>query len=83
MYKVLLERRAEKDLDALDGSLRKRIIGRLLLLRNNPRVGAKKLAGSKNAWRIRIGDWRIVYEIRDKAKEIRVYRVKHRSRVYK
>ena len=83
MYKILLERRAEKDLDALDGSLRKRIIKRLLLLQDNPRFGSKKLASSKNAWRVRIGDWRIIYEIGDKNKVVKVYRIKHRSRVYK
>ena len=83
MYKVLLELRAEKDLGALELSLKERIIERLLLLKNNPRpVNAKKLVGSKNAWRLRVGDWRIIYEIKDKSKEIKIYRIKHRSRAY-
>ena len=48
MYKVLLERGAEKDLDALDSSLRKKIIERVLLLAENPRPnGSKKLEGSR------------------------------------
>lgn len=84
MHKVLLESGAEKDLNALDASLRKRIIERVFLLRNNPRsAAAKKLAGSKNAWRIRVGNWRIVYEVYDKFKEIKVYRIKHQSIVYR
>lgn len=83
MYSVLLEKRAEKDLDALERSLRKKIVERLLLLRGNPRpAGSKKLAGLAVAWRLRIGDFRILYEINDKSREVRVYRVKHRSKVY-
>ena len=83
MYSVLLEKRAEKDLDALERSLRKKIVERLLLLRGNPRpAGSKKLSGPAVAWRLRIGDFRILYEINDKSREVRVYRVKHRSKVY-
>lgn len=75
VYRVLLEGGAEKNLEALAIPLRKRIIERLLLLRNNPRPAAtKKLVGSKNAWRIREGDWRIIYEVNDKTKEVKVYR---------
>lgn len=52
VYKVLIEKRAEKDLGALDRSLRERIVERLLLLRNNPRpTGSKKLVGSATAYR--------------------------------
>lgn len=82
-YKVLLESRAEKDLNKLENDIRARVVARLLLLKNNPRPqGTKKLEGSKSAWRIRIGDWRAVYEINDKTREVKVYRVKHRSEGY-
>ncbi len=82
-YKVLLESRAEKDLNKLENDIRARVVARLLFLRNNPRPpGAKKLEGSKYAWRIRIGDWRVVYEIYDKTKEVKIYRIKHRSEGY-
>lgn len=78
-----MERRAEKDLDALEVSLRKRIAEHLLLLAKNPRSsGCKKLAGAKNAHRIRISDWRVIYEISDKDKLVKVYRIKHRSKAY-
>ena len=66
----------------LEQSLQKRITERILLLKNNPRWGAKKLTGLKNAWRIRSGDWRIIYEINDDKKEISIYRIKHRSKAY-
>ena len=82
-YKVLLESRAEKDLNKLENDIRARVVTRLLFLRNDPRpAGSKKLEGSKSTWRIRIGDWRVVYEINDKAREVKIYRVKHRSEGY-
>ena len=82
MYKVLLEHRAENDLDVLDSVIRERILERVLKLQNDPRVSAKKLQGSTNAWRLRVGDWRIIYEIDDTRKEIKIYRIKHRSGAY-
>jgi mRNA interferase RelE/StbE len=42
-----------------------------------------KLAGSKNDWRIRIGDYRVVYEIDDARKRVRIFRVRHRREVYR
>lgn len=82
-YRILLEGRAEKDLDKLENELRRRIIARLFALKQEPRPqGAKKLEGSKSAWRIRVGDWRAIYEINDKIKEVKVYRIKHRSEGY-
>lgn len=82
MYRVFTESRAERDLNILERSVRERIVERLLKLQDNPRVNAKKLKGSKNAWRIRVGDWRVIYEIDDARKEVMVYRVKHRSTAY-
>ena len=83
MYKVLLERRAEKDLDVLELSLRKRITEHLLLLAKNPKSsGCKKLAGAKNAYRIRVSDLRVIYEISDKDKQVKIYRIKHRAKAY-
>ena len=83
MYKVLVEKRAEKDLKALDKYAEEKIIERLLLLRQNSRpIGSKKLSGSISAWRIRFSDYRIIYEISVANKEIKVYRIKHRSKAY-
>ncbi|MBI2624513.1 type II toxin-antitoxin system RelE/ParE family toxin [Candidatus Parcubacteria bacterium] len=62
--------------------MRNRVITHLLNLENSPRTNAKKLEGSKSAWRIRIGDWRVMYEVDDKSKEVKIYRIKHRSRAY-
>jgi len=53
-------------------------------LAQDPRPsGVKKLAGSRSDWRIRIGEYRIVYEINDKAQTITVMRVAHRRESYR
>ena len=72
MYRVLLERAAEKDLSRLSSEVHDRVIAAIQALANNPcPPGCRKLAGSKKDWRIRVGDYRVVYEIAD---EIRVVR---------
>ena len=82
MYRVLLERGAEKDLSRLSSGMRDRIIAAIQALANNPRPqGCRKLAGSKSDWRIRVGDYRVVYEIADEIRVVRVNRVRHRREV--
>ena len=44
---------------------------------------ARKLVGSKNDWRIRVGDYRVIYEIADEIRVLRVNRVRHRREVYR
>ncbi len=84
MYQVLIEKHAERDLKNLPRKLFNLIIKRILSLKDNPRPSAvRKLVGSKNDWRIRIGDYRVIYEIADRAKTVRVFRVKHRKEVYR
>lgn len=84
MYRVSLERAAEKDLRRLPARLHNRIISALQALAEEPRpVGCRKLTGSDRDWRIRVGDYRIVYEIDDSATEVRVNRVRHRREVYR
>lgn len=82
MYKILIERGAEQDLDRIETKMRNRVIAHLLMLRNDPRTNAKKLKGIDNAWRIRIGNFRIIYEIEDKNRIVKIYRIKHRSKAY-
>ena len=82
-YRVALTTSAEKELNGLPVKLIKRILGRLEALASNPRPpGCKKLVGGDKEWRIRIGDWRVVYEIDDKAKTVDVTRIAHRREVY-
>ncbi len=84
MYRVFLERAAERDLRRLPTRLHNRIISAIQALADEPRPsGCRKLSGSDHDWRIRVGDYRIVYEIDDNAKEVRVNRVRHRREAYR
>jgi mRNA interferase RelE/StbE len=66
VYEALIERTAERDLKSLPTSIFNRIVSRIKTLSENPRPsGCHKLVGSRNDWRIRIGDYRVVYEIDD------------------
>jgi mRNA interferase RelE/StbE len=84
MYRVLLERAAEKDLKRLSAEIHDRVIAAIQALVRNPRpAGCRKLAGSQNDWRIRVGDYRVIYEIADTIRIVRVNRVRHRREVYR
>ena len=84
MYRVLLERAAEKDLQKLSARTHARVISAIQDLANKPRpTGCRKLSGADNDWRIRVGDYRIVYEIVDGIKEVRVNPIRHRREVYR
>ena len=84
MYRVLLERAAEKDLKSLSSKLHNQVISTLQRLAKNPRPsGCRKLTGADNDWRVRVGDYRIVYEIDDTDQNVRVNRVRHRREVYR
>lgn len=80
----MLERTAEKDLGRLGSAIRERVITAIRALGANPRPsGCRKLAGTKQDWRIRVGDYRVVYEIADEIRIVRINRVRHRSEVYR
>jgi mRNA interferase RelE/StbE len=82
-YRVILPKSAQKDLDRLPGQISGRILVALGGLETRPRpVGCKKLRG-ENAWRIRVGDYRVVYEIHDKVLQVIVVTVGHRREVYR
>jgi len=84
VYEVFLERAAERDLKSLSVQIFQRILPRIKSLAQNPRPsGCHKLSGSRNDWRIRVGDYRIIYEINERAKVVRVMRVRHRREVYR
>jgi mRNA interferase RelE/StbE len=83
-YELYIERRAEKDLKKLEASLFSEIVARIKELADNPHPhGSKKIAGSQNDWRIRIGNYRVLYEIDNKTKTIKIMRVKHRREAYR
>jgi len=84
MYRVLLERAAEKDLARLSSEIHDRVIAAIRKLAANPRPpGCRKLAGSEDDWRIRVGDYRVIYQIADEIRIVRVNRVRHRREAYR
>ena len=82
-YRIKIMPRAGKDLDAISGHDFDAIKKKILTLSENPRpFGCKKLTADEG-YRLRSGDFRIVYRIDDEAREIIIYRVKHRKEAYR
>jgi len=82
-YSLEVKPSAQKELDALDDTAFARIDRKILALADNPRpAGCKKLKGYKDYWRIRAGDWRVIYIVDDSAKRVHITRVAHRREVY-
>lgn len=84
MYKLIIKSSAEKDLRRLPRSLFLRINQQILALRLEPRPdGVRKLKGVVYGWRIRVGDYRVVYQIDAAAETVTIIRVRHRRDVYR
>jgi mRNA interferase RelE/StbE len=82
-YRVILPKSVQKELDRLPEDAVRRILARLAELETNPRpTDVKKLKGRK-AWRIRVGDYRVIYEIHDRQLQILVITIGHRREVYR
>lgn len=82
-YRLALTEGAEKEIHRLPKTIAARISGRIEKLAASPRPnGCKKLKGGVNEWRIRIGDYRVIYTIDDAAKAIDITRIAHRKGVY-
>lgn len=83
-YRVELSPSAERELRGIDSVPRGRILRALVNLETESRPrGAKKLKGRGELWRIRVGEYRIVYEIRDRMLVVLVVRIAHRREVYR
>jgi len=82
-YRVALTAIAEKELHRLSAKLVAGIVPRPEHLAAAPRPpGCRKLKGGDKEWRIRVGDYRIVCEIDDRARTVEVTRIAHRRDVY-
>ena len=83
-YEVRKTRRVQREIDVIEKHDRLRIEGVIALLAENPRPPkATKLVGQRNRWRVRTGDYRILYEIDDGVLTVLVIRVAHRREVYR
>ena len=83
-HTVVITRSPQKALDRLEGDIYTRITRKLEELEDNPRpMGVEKLAGSEDLYRVRVGNWRIVYAIQDQELIVLVVKVAHRREVYR
>jgi len=84
VYSVHLAPAAERQLKALDKPVRARIVRRLRKLEETPRPqGVEKLSGPDDLYRIREGEYRIIYTIKDKELMVLVVKIGHRKDVYR
>jgi len=82
-YALLILRRAQRQLTKLPQSAFNRIRNRIRGLSEDPRPpGARKLRG-RNGWRLRVGDYRVLYDIDDAERTVIVLHIGHRRDVYR
>jgi len=83
-YEIKYRPAALRELNKIPADIRRRINSMIGMLSADPRPpGAAKMAGRDGFWRVRLGDYRVVYEIHDGNKVVRVFSVGHRSDIYR
>ena len=83
-YSVVFARSARREIEQLEAGVTRRIILRVEALASNPRPpGCVKLQGADDLWRIRIGDYRVIYSIDDGARIVDISAVRHRTDAYR
>jgi mRNA interferase RelE/StbE len=84
LYKVEFKRKVVKFLSKLDKKAKVRIVSKIEELENYPiPLGSKKLRGAENTYRVRSGEFRILYKILKDEKVVLVFRIDKRPRVYR
>ncbi len=82
-YRVLIPKSVHKQINKLPSSVSESVISKLEALQENPRpAGSLKMRGSEG-WRIRLGDYRLIFDIDDRQKLVVVRRVGHRREIYR
>lgn len=82
-YRIEYKPSAEREFLALPKEVQKRIRPKIEALAIDPRPpGSKKLRGYQNRWRIRVGDYRVIYEVYDRELLVLIVKIGHRSDVY-
>ena len=82
-YKILFKRSVAKDLRKIGNSDVKRILAKIDELAENPRIGGCTKLSAQEKYRVRVGLYRIIYEVKDSELIVQVVKVGHRSNVYK
>ena len=84
LYKIELKKSAEKDLNKIPQKLIYKILKTVEGLRNNPFPrGVRKITGTEKFFRIRIGDYRIIYHVDEENKIVTIYYIRHRREAYR
>ena len=84
MYRITFKKSAQKELAEIPKPFNQNIATSIDNLAENPRPdGVKKLKGEYNAYRIRVGDYRIIYTIEDVIKIVEIQRIRHRKDAYR
>ena len=83
-YRLLVKPSATKEIEAIGTKRdRQQIVRRIQALAAEPRpAGCRKLEGERNLWRVRIGDYRVVYAVYDDERRVDIVAVRHRSKAY-
>ena len=81
-YKIQIKKSVKKDISSFDKRINQRLIKAIQKLKSHPYTNAKKITG-KEFYRVRVGKYRIVYEIKKTDFEIIVYKIGHRKDIYK
>lgn len=83
-YRVEVVRKAQKQLARIQVQDRERIMEEIDALADDPKPsGSTKPRGYVDSWRVRVGDYRIIYELDEAARKVVVTRVAHRREVYR
>jgi len=83
-YRVEIKKSAQKEIAALSKRDRRRVMSAIAALADEPRPqGVRKLVNAENAYRIRVGDYRVVYQLARRVLTVFVVRVGHRKDIYR
>ena len=82
-YEVQISRGAQKELDRQARNTRERLLKAIYALADNPRpIGSRRIEGQEDIYRVRVGDWRIIYAIFENQLIVTVIKVGSRGDVY-
>lgn len=83
-YAITFARSARRELERLSASAVKRIFPKIESLAQDPRPsGCRKLQGYESLWRIRVGDYRVIYQVSDQERTVDIIAVRHRSKAFR
>ena len=83
-YSVVFTRSARKELEGLPEAIQTRVVSQIEQLSSDPRpTGVRKLVGSGPLWRLRVGEYRVIYAVHDERKLVDIICIRHRKDAYR